>query len=98
MFLQFKFDEQWKTLKSYANRHGISLIGDIPIYVALDSADVWANKEIFKLNPELKASELSGCPPDCFSPDGQLWGNPVYDWKKLKKQKYSWWIERLNQS
>ena len=59
---------------------------------------VWANKEIFKLNPELKASELAGCPPDCFSPDGQLWGNPVYDWKKLKKQKYSWWIERLNQS
>lgn len=58
----------------------------MPIYVANDSADVWANKEIFKLNPELKASELAGCPPDCFSPDGQLWGNPVYDWKNLKSK------------
>ena len=96
--LQYLFFKQWRELKAYANENGIEIIGDVPIYVAGDSADVWANKEIFKLNPELKASELAGCPPDCFSPDGQLWGNPVYDWKKLKKQKYSWWIERLNQS
>ena len=96
--IQYFLFFQWRAIKKYANKRGISIIGDMPIYVANDSADVWANKEIFKLNPELKASELAGCPPDCFSPDGQLWGNPVYDWKKLKKQKYSWWIERLNQS
>ena len=96
--IQYFLFSQWQAIKKYANKRGISIIGDMPIYVANDSADVWANKEIFKLNPELKASELAGCPPDCFSPDGQLWGNPVYDWKKLKKQKYSWWIERLNQS
>ena len=96
--IQYFLFLQWRAIKKYANKRGISIIGDMPIYVANDSADVWANKEIFKLNPELKASELAGCPPDCFSPDGQLWGNPVYDWKKLKKQKYSWWIERLNQS
>ena len=85
--IQYFLFSQWQAIKKYANKRGISIIGDMPIYVANDSADVWANKEIFKLNPELKASELAGCPPDCFSPDGQLWGNPVYDWKKLKKQK-----------
>ena len=80
MFLQFKFDEQWKTLKSYANHHGISLIGDIPIYVALDSADVWANKELFKLDSKGYPLEVAGVPPDYFSATGQLWGNPLYDW------------------
>ena len=66
--------------------------------MAGDSADVWANREIFKLDSNLEASDLAGCPPDYFSPDGQLWGNPVYDWRKLKKEKYAWWIKRLNHS
>lgn len=72
--------------EKYAFDNGISIIGDMPIYVAGDSADVWANREIFKLDSNLEASDLAGCPPDYFSPDGQLWGNPVYDWRKLKKK------------
>lgn len=96
--LQYFLFSQWMSIKKYASLNGISIIGDMPIYVAGDSADVWANRDIFKLNLNLQPSELAGCPPDYFSPDGQLWGNPVYDWKKLKKQNYSWWIERLNQS
>ena len=97
-FVQYIFYRQWNEIKSYANKKGIAVIGDMPIYVAGDSADVWANWEIFKLDSHLEASDLAGCPPDYFSPDGQLWGNPVYDWRKLKKEKYAWWIERLNNS
>lgn len=96
--LQYFAFSQWLGLKKYAFDNGISIIGDMPIYVAGDSADVWANREIFKLDSNLEASDLAGCPPDYFSPDGQLWGNPVYDWRKLKKEKYAWWIERLNHS
>ena len=95
MFLQFKFDEQWKTLKSYANRHGISLIGDIPIYVALDSADVWANPGQFYLDENLDPIDVSGCPPDAFSADGQLWGNPLFRWDAMKKDGYTWWTKRI---
>ncbi len=96
--VQYFANTQWQRLKAYANKNGIEIIGDMPIYVAGDSADVWSNKEIFKLNSSLEPSEVAGCPPDYFSPDGQLWGNPVYDWKKLKSLKYSWWVKRLKQS
>ncbi len=96
--VQYFANTQWQRLKAYANKNGIEIIGDMPIYVAGDSADVWSNKEIFKLNSSLEPSEVAGCPPDYFSPDGQLCGNPVYDWKKLKSLKYSWWVKRLKQS
>lgn len=96
--IQYFAFSQWQQLKAYANKNGVEIIGDVPIYVASDSADVWANKEIFKLDSNLKPSEVAGCPPDYFSQNGQLWGNPVYDWKKLKSLKYSWWKQRLKQS
>ncbi len=96
--VQYLAYTQWQKLKAYANQNGVEIIGDMPIYVAGDSADVWANKEIFKLDSSLKPSEVAGCPPDYFSPDGQLWGNPVYNWKKLKSLKYSWWKKRLEHS
>lgn len=93
--LQYFFFKQWYRLKSYANQKGIKIIGDVPIYVSLDSADVWANPKLFLLNSELKPTVVSGCPPDSFSKNGQLWGNPTYDWDELKKQGYNWWIERI---
>lgn len=94
-FIQFKFYEQWNNLKTYANENGISIVGDIPIYVAYDSVDVWANPACFDLDKNLKMKAVAGCPPDAFSATGQLWGNPLYDWEYLKKNKYSWWIERV---
>lgn len=93
-FLQFKFFSQWKNLKSYANENGIKIIGDLPIYVALDSVDVWANKEQFLIKDN-KPTLVAGCPPDAFCEDGQLWGNPLYDWKKMKADGYSFWKKRL---
>ena len=94
-FLQYLFFSQWFALKRYCNRLGIEIIGDIPIYVAYDSADVWGHPEIFKLdrcgNPEF----VSGVPPDLFSRTGQLWGNPTYNWPALKKTNYSWWLQRI---
>ncbi len=98
VFLQFKFDEQWKTLKSYANHHGISLIGDIPIYVALDSADVWANTEQFQLDHDLQPVSVAGCPPDAFSDYGQKWGNPLYNWDRMEQDGFSWWKNRIRKS
>lgn len=95
MFLQYKFFEQWNALKSYANEHGIRIIGDIPLYVALDSADVWANREQFKLNEEGRPVEVAGCPPDAFSDDGQKWGNPLYDWEKMESEGFGWWKKRM---
>lgn len=95
MFLQYKFFEQWNALKSYANAHGISIIGDIPLYLALDSADVWANREQFKLNEEGRPVEVAGCPPDAFSDDGQKWGNPLYDWEKMESEGFGWWKKRM---
>lgn len=94
-FLQFVFSRQWHSLKAYANGKGIEIIGDIPIYVALDSADVWANTEQFQLGRDLLPSSVAGCPPDAFSEDGQLWGNPLYDWAKMKKDGYEWWCRRM---
>ena len=94
-FIQYQFDKQWKALKSYANEKGIKIIGDIPIYVALDSADVWAEPQQFLLDNNLKPKKVAGCPPDAFSEDGQLWGNPLYNWKIMKEDGYSWWKKRM---
>ena len=93
-FLQYLFFKQWFALKQYCNRRKIKLIGDIPIYVAYDSADVWSNPEIFKLTKGKKPRFIAGVPPDYFSKTGQLWGNPVYDWAALKNTRYRWWLER----
>ncbi len=94
-FIEYKFMTQWKALKEYANEKGILIIGDIPIYVAMDSADTWGSPKLFKLDKDLKPKFIAGCPPDYFSADGQLWGNPVYDWKYHEKSGYEWWIKRL---
>ena len=94
-FVQFQFHVQWHQLKKYANDRGIRIIGDVPIYVPLDSADVWANPELFRLDENRRPKMVAGCPPDSFSADGQLWGNPLYDWDKMQKDGYSWWIRRL---
>ncbi|MCR5106575.1 MAG: 4-alpha-glucanotransferase [Lachnospiraceae bacterium] len=94
-YLQFEFYNEWKKLKSYANSNGISIVGDIPIYVALDSADAWANPELFQFDEDLRPKAQAGCPPDGFSATGQLWGNPLYDWEYHKKTGYDWWIKRL---
>ncbi len=94
-FIQFKFFEQWEKLKSYANKKGIKIIGDIPIYVAYDSVDVWVNPELFTLDENLDLVEVAGCPPDAFAVTGQLWGNPIYNWELMKKDGYSWWVKRM---
>ena len=95
-FLQFKFFEQWGRLKAYANARDIKIIGDIPIYVALDSADVWTNPELFLLDEELKPIDVAGCPPDAFSDWGQKWGNPIYNWKKMEEDDFAWWKKRMS--
>ena len=94
-FLQYEFSRQWKQLKSYANQKGIRIIGDIPIYVALDSADTWAHPELFQFDGEGNPVSVAGCPPDAFSRTGQLWGNPLYNWDAHKKQDYRWWMELI---
>lgn len=93
--LQYLFYTQWRALKAYANRHGVQIVGDIPIYVAPDSADVWTHPQLFMLDREGHPLEVAGCPPDMFSEDGQLWGNPVYNWKALRRTGYRFWIDRL---
>ncbi len=93
--LQFFFYEQWEALRGYANENGISIIGDLPIYVALDSADVWANPQYFQLNENLIPIKVAGCPPDGFAEGGQLWGNPLFDWNALEKDDFSWWVKRI---
>lgn len=92
--VQFFFAEQWFSLKDYANKKGISLIGDIPIFVAPDSADVWSNQKFFQLDKKGIPLKVAGVPPDYFSATGQLWGNPLYDWDAMKKDHYSWWVKR----
>lgn len=94
-FLQYKFYQQWKKLKIYANSNGIKIIGDIPIYVAYDSVDVWKNPKYFQLDENLNMTAVAGCPPDAFSAIGQLWGNPLYNWDYMEKTKYKWWLKRL---
>ena len=98
-FIQFLFFKQWNELKSYANEKGIKIIGDMPIYVAEDSADVWSNPEAYLIYEEtLKPISIAGCPPDAFSETGQLWGNPIYDWNYMEKTGYKWWIKRVEES
>lgn len=95
-FLQFEFFRQWSSLKNYANLRHIQIIGDIPIYVAHDSADVWSHPEIFSLEEEtLLPAMMAGVPPDYFSATGQLWGNPVYNWERIQKDGFSWWVRRF---
>lgn len=93
--LQYWFFNQWGALKAYANGKGIKIIGDIPIFVAADSVDVWANRKFFKLDKEGRSTCVAGVPPDYFSATGQLWGNPVYDWKAMKADGFKWWINRI---
>jgi len=94
-FVQYLFNKQWTALRTYANENGIKIIGDVPIYVPLDSVEVWSNPEMFQLDETLTPKVIAGCPPDGFSADGQLWGNPIYDWEKMKGDGYQWWIRRL---
>ena len=94
-FLQFLFSEQWGKLKAYANKKGIDIIGDIPIYVAFDSSDTWANPELFHLDENNEPIDVAGCPPDAFSATGQLWGNPLYKWDYHEKTGYKWWLKRI---
>ena len=94
-YVQYKFYSQWSKLKKYANEKGIKIIGDIPIYASMDSADVWSNPTLFQLDEKNVPIAVAGCPPDAFSVTGQLWGNPLYNWKNHKQSGYGWWIKRL---
>lgn len=94
-FLQYIFYIQWKKLKNYANRNGIKIIGDMPIYVSYDSSDTWANPELFELDESLRPINVAGVPPDYFSETGQLWGNPLYNWSTMEKDDYKWWRKRI---
>ncbi|MCL2019666.1 MAG: 4-alpha-glucanotransferase [Oscillospiraceae bacterium] len=94
-FIQYTFMRQWLKLKRYANKNGIKIIGDLPIYVALDSADVWSNTDLFLLDVDCVPTKVAGVPPDFFSKTGQLWGNPLYNWERMKKENYLWWIKRV---
>lgn len=93
--VQFLFIRQWNAFKAYANGLGISIIGDVPIYVSADSADVWANPDQFQLDENGLPTEVAGCPPDGFSADGQLWGNPLFNWDRMKQDGYQWWLRRI---
>ena len=94
-FLQYQGYRQWMALKAYANGKGVQILGDIPIYVAADSADAWAGGKLFQVDGEGRLTRVAGCPPDYFSEDGQLWGNPLYDWTQHKASGYAWWIRRV---
>jgi 4-alpha-glucanotransferase len=94
-YWQFEFFQQWSELREYCHQRGIQIIGDIPIYVAHDSADVWANRQYFSLDECGNATKVAGVPPDYFSATGQLWGNPIYNWPAMKEDRYAWWIERF---
>jgi len=97
-YMQYKFYEQWNALKAYANKKHVEIVGDIPIYVSPDGADVWANPELFQLDENNKVTQIAGCPPDSFAVDGQLWGNPLYRWEYHKSTGFRWWIARMRQS
>jgi 4-alpha-glucanotransferase len=94
-FVQFLFRQQWNALRSYAHEKGVSIIGDVPIYVPLDSCEVWSSPELFQLDEALQPVAVAGCPPDAFTEDGQLWGNPLYAWEKHRADGFGWWIQRL---
>ncbi len=95
-FIQFEFNRQWTALKSYANENDIEIVGDIPIYCALDSVEAWCEPKLFWFDKKRRPVRVAGCPPDDFSPTGQLWGNPLYDWEYHKKTGYKWWIDRIS--
>ena len=94
-FVQYLFFKQWNALRDYAHKKNVRIIGDVPIYVPMDSVDVWANPELFQLDGDLKPEAVAGVPPDGFTADGQLWGNPLYRWEAHKKEHYGWWLRRL---
>ncbi len=94
-FVQYIFDKQWRALREYARQKDVRIIGDVPIYVPYDSADVWSNPQWFQLDAAMNPTAVAGCPPDAFSEDGQLWGNPLYRWDLLKEDGYQWWVNRL---
>ena len=94
-FVQYLFSKQWSALRAYAHQAGLRIIGDVPIYVPLDSVDVWTATELFQLNEELAPTDVAGCPPDAFTADGQLWGNPLYRWDVMEKDGFDWWMRRL---
>jgi 4-alpha-glucanotransferase len=94
-WIQFVFFSQWNDIKKYAKKKKVKIIGDMPIYVAYDSADCWANTQYFDLDKDMNPRSVSGCPPDYFAPTGQLWGNPVYNWNKIRHRSYDWWVRRV---
>ena len=94
-FVQLLFYRQWNALRDYAHENGIRIIGDVPIYVPYDSVDVWSNPELFQLDEDMNPTDVAGCPPDAFSDDGQLWGNPLYRWDVIAKDGFGWWLRRL---
>ncbi len=98
LWVQYEFDREWQALRSYANKKGVKIIGDMPIYVAHDSLDVWMSPEEFLLDENYNPTVVAGCPPDGFSPDGQLWGNPIYNWDKMKSEGFGWWIKRVKEN
>ncbi|MEN9444224.1 MAG: hypothetical protein RIS47_1114 [Bacteroidota bacterium] len=95
MFSQFVFFRQWSALKAYSNAHGVQIIGDLPIYVSGDSADAWANPQLFEFDEDLRPTLVAGVPPDAFSETGQLWGNPIYDWEFMQETQFDWWVKRM---
>src|SRR5262249_4102812 len=94
-FVQFQVDRQWRALKAYAQARGIRMMGDVPIFVAHDSADVWANQHLFYLDARGQSTVIAGVPPDYFSETGQRWGNPLYRWDVMRRDGYAWWVQRL---
>lgn len=94
-FVQFEFFTQWEALRAYARRQGIQIIGDVPLYPPLDAADVWANPHLFQLDENRRPAWVAGVPPDYFSPEGQLWGNPIYDWERMEADGFAWWVSRI---
>jgi len=98
IFIQYIFDRQWLSLKRYANEKGIRIFGDIPVYVSMDSSDVWSHPEIFDIDSDLQAACVSGCPPDAFAPEGQRWGNPLYRWDYLESTGFDWWVKRIKRN
>lgn len=97
-FKQYEFDKQWHKLRKYANDRNVKIIGDLPFYVSLDSVDCWSNPDVFLMDKDLNPKVVAGCAPDAFSRTGQLWGNPIYDWKALDKSGYKWWVKRIKRN
>ena len=95
-FVQYKFSTQWQAVKQYANDKGVQILGDIPIYVSADSVDAWVGGALFELDADGGFARVAGCPPDYFSADGQLWGNPLYRWDRMKADGFGWWIRRID--